>query len=214
MQAIKKESSTSTVSQPTEALKALYVARASRLASFADNLGQDIRLAKLLGFSPARLHRLIRKRDVPFTEKIARVIEEKLNKAPGWLDSQQDSGLPQKNDIPVYLLEDVTQMTEAQPSGFFRYITHLSQSFFIQILTSSYEPLIPAGAKVLIDKTEDTPKIGSTYLIAYSINNTWTKPIFRKYVNQGFLNITTNEVESISDFKIYGRCEAIINTNI
>ena len=214
MEFTEKNKKTQTNLSGNNPLRGLYDLRASRLAEYAHQLGQDIRLAKLLGFSPARLHRLIRKRDVPFTEKIARAIEEKLDKPLGWLDTSQDSQEPNRNLVPVYLIEDIEDLQNAKPSSQYQYITNIYQPIFVQVLSSSYEPLIQPGSKVLIDQNHSAPEIGNTYLIAYSIQNVLTKPVFRKYTNKGFVNTVTNETESIPDYKIYGKCELIVNTNL
>lgn len=191
----------------TDYLKTSYQIRAHNLRAYADHFDSDKAFAKELGISPARLHCLIRKEDAPITEKMARAIEQKLNCPLGSLDINPNR--ESRYQVPIYTLEDLRDMDNAEPSSYFYYPTSQPNAYFIVINNKVYEPHIPLGAKVLVNPSHTTLEDGSLYLAGYTIEST-IKPVLKLYKNERFWDIVTQDSDEIYYCKIFGLCETVI----
>jgi hypothetical protein len=197
--------------QQLDYLSSLYQQRARILGEYADKVGQDKILASLLGLSPARLHRLVRKQDVPFTEKMARAIELRLDKPTGWLDGSQAQAPTSQYACPVYLLEDLGRLQSAKPATHINYICDVPNAYFIQILSSSYEPKVSQGAKILINPKDTDLQSDKMYIVSYEVDDHWLRPVLRIFRDGMFFTLASNESESVETYRVHGRCELIIN---
>lgn len=187
-----------------------YQIRAHNLREYAKRIGQDKDLAKILGITPARLHCLLRNESMPFTEKMARAIEQRLGYPMGSLDIPSDRY--DQHKVPVYLLEDLRDLEHATPSNYINYSFEEKNIYFIQILNKVYEPHISIGAKILINPNRKEPSNGKLFAISYKIDNFLSKTVIRLYKNNVFIDFLSNEAEEIHDYTIYGCCETIIST--
>ena len=206
MQALEKD---------TDVLTQLYELRATNLSQVADSLGQDLKLARVLGISPTRLHQLIRKRNVPFTEKLARAIEARLGKSYGWLDEPSPRMNEHKTfELPIYFLEDLNHWETTSPAGYYQYIAAFPDAYFVQMTSSLYGSTLLAGTLILINPQKKRLEENGIYILAYRMNGALLRPIIRKFKDQKIRNILDNEAEEMKDMVIYGKCELFINTQL
>lgn len=192
---------------PKDYLKALYQTRAENLCQIAQTFGQDKRLAKILTMAPANLHRLIRSRDLTFTEKTARTIEAKLNKPLGYLDIKM-----QRYAYPVYFITDLHNKENLEPSSYYRYFSETPSAYFVDINQSDYAPIIPANAKILVAPLAISPKNGDYYLLAYDSHSSSLPTVaIRRYDKQQWLHPSSLEIDRRQVVQHLGRCETAIS---
>ncbi|OGT31494.1 MAG: hypothetical protein A3E87_03990 [Gammaproteobacteria bacterium RIFCSPHIGHO2_12_FULL_35_23] len=190
-----------------EFLEEIYKTRVSNLQKIADEYGTDKRLAEVLGISPGRLHSLIRKGDMSFTEKMARAIESRLDKELGSLDKPTESFLT----TPVYALDDIKDLKNCSPITYVNHDAKIPGSYFIQVFGKIYEPVICAGSKILINPHNIELKADKIYLFSYIENEQYSRPIIRQYKeNTSFMNLVSQEKEIFNQVKVYGSCETVI----
>ncbi len=202
-------------------LSSTYAFRAEKLAAYAQKLGSDAKLAQILGISPSRLHHIIRNRDVPFTEKMARAIEARLGKPYGWLDTYVEGKKINDNfNLPVYYLEDINEVDginglfKIKPATFYKYISNIPNAFFIKITNLAYAPKISPRSLVLVNPNETILENGCVYVLSYLMNEIPMRAVIRKYENNKFVDYLTNEIEDINDYIVYGKCKHVIHTEL
>lgn len=183
-------------------LEQIYQIRADNLCRIADSMKNDATLARLLGIAPSNFTRLIRTRDLPFTEKKARAIEAALNKSPGFLDS-----FILQHKVPIYLLEDVNERDSIKPLDYKDYITEIDDAYFVKVLSNKYSPEINVNSWVLINPNETTPIENNLYVISYYIDNVFSHPVIRRYENDSWVSLHDKAREMINGYHVLGRCE-------
>lgn len=187
----------------------LYNTRSCNLQNYAHALGSDRKLAQVLDMSPTQIHRLIRKRDIPFSEKMARFIETKLNKPLGWLDGSENT---QTSGVPVYFLEDLIDFQNIKPAFTFKYASQIIGAFFVQIMHSTYEPLIKKNSKILINPNKKIPQENKIYVVSFLLEQQLCRPVLKRYRDSKFLDLCNEALFISADepHTIFGECDVII----
>ncbi len=190
----------------------IYRVRSKNLLIYAKKFKNQKEFAKILGISPARLHSIVSNQETPFSEKIARAIEHRLNLPCGSLDqTASDNCL---NSVPIFLIEDIIDLKNAVPSGHLPYTKKHDGCFFIHIINRIYEPHIPMGSKLFIDTKRCNLTESKLYLLKIVLSESSIKPIIRLFKGEGFVNISTGEVEELENYIIVGECVEMISTPI
>jgi len=190
-------------------LDEVYKIRVENLKAIAKDYGTDKAFAHLLGITPGRLHSLMRRKDITFTEKMARAIEDRLDLPAGRLDEQAR----EVTKTPIYIIDDVKDLENSSPISYSSYYSDEAGQYFVKILNKSYEPVINAGAKILINPHKTKLEKGGIYLLSLIENSKPSRPIIRQYKeDHEFLNLVSKEIEILDTVKIYGHCETLVSS--
>ncbi len=190
----------------------IYRIRAENLLIYAKRFKNQKEFAKVLGISPARLHSIVSNQETPFSEKIARAIEHRLNLLIGSLDQKTPNIT--MSCVPIYLIEDIIDLENAAPAGYIPYAKEHENCFFIHIINRIYEPHIPMGSKLFIDTRKNVLLDSKIYLIKILFSESSIKPVIRLFKKSGFINISTGEAEELENYIIVGECVEMISTPI
>lgn len=190
----------------------IYRIRSENLLVYAKKFKNQKAFAKILGISPARLHSIVSNQETPFSEKIARAIEHRLNLPCGSLDQTALGNA--LNSVPVFLIEDTIDLKNTIPSGYLPYAKKHDGCFFIHIINRIYEPHIPMGSKLFIDTQKCNLTESKLFLLKITLSESTIKPVIRLFKNGEFFNISTGEVEEFENYIMVGECVEMISTPI
>jgi hypothetical protein len=190
-------------------LSEIYSVRSRNLLVYAERFKSQKEFAKILGISPARLHSITSNQETPFSEKIARAIEHRMNLPTGYLDQQGFSS--DKNSVPIFLIEDIIDLENATPSAYIPYAKKHDDCFFVHIINRIYEPHIPMGSKLFINRKKCSLEESKLYLLKIVFTKLSIKPVIRLFKHGQFINLATGEAEEIENYIIAGECVEMIS---